>query len=280
MSITATTEFAEHYTDIYNYVKKLSTNKNILFAKSSKEVKYFDKSKYDIIYCLPRIIKKKLTCKTYVLSKEYSIPTFNEICYECQNGLWIEKPIGGSCGTGISILLNPTFWKKNKYVLQKYITPMLYKGYKFDIRVLVCYCSNGKRYILQDGIMRYASKKFDYDTDPAKHITNISYQKFLPSYSDIAEFPQLLSLHTFYKKLMKKINKIINDVLNNTYSNTKITKTNIFRILGFDIMFDSEHKGYFIECNSTPDIFYQSAILKEFINNNIYKLIDYGIKNA
>ncbi len=65
---------------------------------------------------------------------------------------------------------------------------MLYKGYKFDIRVLACYCSNGKRYILQDGIMRYSSKKFDYDTDPAKHITNISYQKFLSSYSDITVF--------------------------------------------------------------------------------------------
>jgi hypothetical protein len=79
---------------------------------------------------------------------------------------------------------------------------------------------------------------------------------------------------------MKKTNDIINDILNNTFDKCKLKKSKIFRILGFDIMFDSEHNGYFIECNSTPDIYFENQKLKKFIDNNIYKLIHYGIKNS
>ena len=61
------------------------------------------------------------------MDKEYSIPTYIEICEECNNGLWIEKPINGSCGVGISILSCPMKWNKDKYILQKYITPCYIK---------------------------------------------------------------------------------------------------------------------------------------------------------
>lgn len=108
MPISATEEFIDHYTNIYHYAKNVNTHKNIMFVKSRKEVKYFDKSKCDVIYCLPKIIRQKLTCKTFIINKDYSIPTFREICSVCKEGLWIEKPINGSCGLGISILSSPT----------------------------------------------------------------------------------------------------------------------------------------------------------------------------
>jgi D-alanine-D-alanine ligase-like ATP-grasp enzyme len=80
------------------------------------------------------------------------------------------------------------------------------------------------------------------------------------------------------KRLMRKINIIINDVLDNIYYKT--TKTNTFRIIGFDIIFDDNENGYFIECNSMPDIDYANQILKKFVDDNVYKLINYGIKNS
>lgn len=278
MPIHCTQEFIDHYYQIYQYVKNIRTKKNILFVKGNKDTKFFNISDYDIIYCLPRPIKKKLTNKRHIFDTIYSIPTFVESVSESLNGLWIEKPISGSCGNGIAIVLDPGLWHREKYILQKYIMPLLYKGYKFDIRVLACYCSNGKRYILQDGIMRYASKRFAPDTDPIKHITNISYQKFCSSYHHVQHFPQLLSMMCYYKRLMRKINIIINDILDNIYC--KITKTHTFRIIGFDIIFDDNENGYFIECNSMPDIDYANEILKKFIDDNIYKLINYGIKNS
>lgn len=281
MPISFTRQFIDHYENIYHYVKSIKTPKNILFAKG-KEIKDINKSKYDIIYCLPKQIKKVLTNKSCQLNASYSIPTYVEISDKSLNGLWLEKPIFGSCGNGISLLVDPMCWKKEKHILQKYIIPMLYQGYKFDIRILACYCSNGTRYIVQDGIMRYASKKFEIDIDPIRHITNISYQKYCPEFSTVEKFPQLLSMMPYYKRIMRKINKIINDILDNVcqMTKTKFKSAGVFRILGFDIIFDNKENGYFIECNSTPDIFYTNAVLKKFIDDNIYKLINFGIKHT
>lgn len=274
--------FQKKYKYIINFFPYINHDLKILLINCNLELTNINKNDIDIFYYLPDFVKNILTSKTYIRNKIYSIETYIEEANNLNNKLiYIEKPINGSCGKGINILLNLNKWNKKNYILQKYIIPKLYNGHKFDIRILVCYCSNGKFKIFQDGIVRYAPSLFDIDINNEKHITNLSFQKKCNNIEKIKNFPQLLSNHIFYQDYMNKINIIINDILNDVHNNIchKI-KRRFFRIVGFDIIFDKNDNGYFIECNSMPSLKNSNEYIQHFFDVSCKDLLKFGFDNV
>lgn len=128
--------------------------------------------------------------RTYVLPQD--LRSFRQV-WEKTGGKerWIVKPPASARGTGISVVHR---WsqipKKRAVVVQQYLSrPMLIRGAKFDLRLYVLVTSfNPLRvYIYQDGLVRFASVKYNEDinylSDRFMHLTNYSINKTSATYT-------------------------------------------------------------------------------------------------
>lgn len=98
--------------------------------------------------------------------------------------MWIVKPSCSSQGKGIFILDKLKFVPKHEQcVISRYIdNPLLIYGHKFDLRIyVVVTCFDPLRvYIYREGLVRFATEKYDKTGDGASvysHLTNYSINK-------------------------------------------------------------------------------------------------------
>ena len=101
------------------------------------------------------------------------------------DALWILKPVAASCGRGIKVITSTSKINKREGILaSKYImNPHLINGLKYDLRVYVLVTSFNplKVYMYNDGLVRFATEK--YNNDPSQltkkfiHLTNFSVNK-------------------------------------------------------------------------------------------------------
>ena len=100
--------------------------------------------------------------------------------------LWIVKPTASSQGKGIFIVDSPNEISKHEScVISRYIdNPLLLYGHKFDLRIyVVVTCYDPLRvYVYREGLVRFASEKYQSDSDPKSknvysHLTNYSINK-------------------------------------------------------------------------------------------------------
>lgn len=104
---------------------------------------------------------------------------------ENQDQLYIIKPVAASCGRGIKIVdSKQKINLKEGLLVSRYImNPHLINGLKYDLRVYVLVTSFNPLtiYIYNDGLVRFATEK--YNLDPGNinkkfvHLTNFSINK-------------------------------------------------------------------------------------------------------
>lgn len=129
--------------------------------------------------------------RTYVLPQDLRL--FRQV-WEKNGGKekWIVKPPASARGTGIRVVHR---WsqipKKRAVVVQQYLSrPMLIQGAKFDLRLYVLVTSFNplKVYIYPDGLVRFASVKYNNDinylSDRFMHLTNYSINKTSANYTN------------------------------------------------------------------------------------------------
>lgn len=213
---------------------------------------------------------------------------------------WICKPVDLSRGRGIFIFKDI---KELVYdcpvIVQQYISnPLLISGYKFDLRIYVCVKSFCPLtiYIYQEGLVRFATEKFNLDAlnNLFSHLTNTSINKFGPFYSTDKEhigqgckwtlckfrcFLQTLGINELL--LWQKINNIVTLTLL-TIAPTIPSSPNCVELFGFDILIDENYKPWLLEVNYSPalsldcpaDVTVKKGLINDLIDLLNYKQVD------
>lgn len=200
----------------------------------------------------------------------------------------IIKPDKGSQGKGIQLIQDPDAIDEyfEAAVAQKYISPFLIDGYKFDLRIYVLVTSVDplRMYIHNEGMARFCSEKYqkpkNRNLDQAfSHLTNYSLNKknenFVQNVSpDQADQGSKRSLTSVYREIEKmghsvpKLQKKIDDIMRLTLASIQPFlasnyhtavgyndgKSRCFEILGFDIMIDKHMDPWLIEVNCMPSL--------------------------
>lgn len=189
------------------------------------------------------------------------------------------SPVKGK--NGVSFLTNNTF---QVFVIQKYMErPLLYKGYKFDIRVYACLTQNMELRVFKESYVRLSS--YPYTLDKMNyyiHLTNNAVQSSCAGYGALLKgniFP-ISELERYANELgkttdpfMTQIKYIIKRVFDATFDilNPKGRKFN-FELFGFDFMIDESHKVWLLECNSGPSMSESNTFLSGLLHRMLGKL--------
>ena len=127
--------------------------------------------------------------KTFILPNEFVY--LEDEMKRSPKKLWICKPAASSQGRGIFVTNNLAEipHKEKQFVVSEYIdSPLLFNGFKFDLRIYVAVTSVNplRLYIYEDGLTRFATCKYDTSNDDAgpnkkakkfMHLTNFSVNK-------------------------------------------------------------------------------------------------------
>ena len=205
---------------------------------------------------------------------------------------WIFKPKSGCSGHGIKLIQNPFVLVNDTTaaVIQRYITPYLLDGYKFDFRiyVLISTLNPLTLYIYKDGVARFCTRKYVTPNksnleDKFSHITNTAinventlatndFTRLLSSVlSDIDKIEEekgkdvwekikktvLLTMLSIYPKIMNALPATRKD----PFSSTTPTKSprmdpcnKYFHICGIDILLDEHLNPIVLELNDRPSM--------------------------
>jgi hypothetical protein len=199
-------------------------------------------------------------------------------------GVWLEKPRHDSCGNNICILqdLQNKGWRKPGYILQQHVQhPYLHQNkYKCDFRVLVCARNDRKFFIFDDALLRASTQKFDMNSlDKMVHLTNISVQQEYDLKVKNNSLLSLVSPASTQQVMKTEIFMIVERTLELFWMQVKAyePKHKRFRILGFDIMFDTMLKGWLLEVNSWPVFTQNTNEMQDFYRRAAPALLKFGI---
>nr|XP_033793536.1 probable tubulin polyglutamylase TTLL2 [Geotrypetes seraphini] len=213
-----------------------------------------------------------------------------------RSSYWICKPIDLSRGRGIFIFHDiKDLTYHSAVIVQKYITnPFLISGYKFDLRIYVCvacFCPLTV-YVYQEGLVRFATEKFDLDSldNIFAHLTNTSINKFGVSYNKgkervgcgckwtLSQFRSYLySLDIDIVLLWQRIHNIVIMTLLAIASQVPPTP-NCFELFGFDILIDDTLKPWLLEVNYGPALSLDCSndvVVKKNLIHDIVELLNY-----
>ncbi|XP_030050548.1 probable tubulin polyglutamylase TTLL2 [Microcaecilia unicolor] len=222
--------------------------------------------------------------------------TQETILHGRRRSYWICKPIDLSRGRGIFIFHDiKDLTYQSAVIVQKYITnPLLISGYKFDLRIyvcVVCFCPLTV-YVYQEGLVRFATEKFDLDSldNIYAHLTNTSINKYGVSYSKgkervgcgckwtLSQFRSYLySLDIDNVLLWQRIHNIVIMTLLAIASQVPPTP-NCFELFGFDILIDDTLKPWLLEVNYGPALSLDCSsdvTVKKSLIHDIVELLNY-----
>jgi hypothetical protein len=246
-------------------------------------IEYVSKSLlYDNYYNMKEIFPSEynymLETYSYPEDKDVINTKFANYSYETssKDNLWLVKPKLGSLGSSISILKNISVIKKG-YLITKFLNnPHLINGYKYDLRIhgLVTSIKPLKIYLYNEGLVRVATEKYDYNNQSNVYsiLTNLylnkrNKKKFIyPKNMANIEESNLWNLEAFekyclrnglnYNKMMEDIGDIfiklifsVRKKIINEINNYKLKSSNFYHLIGFDILFDENLKPYLLEAN-------------------------------
>jgi hypothetical protein len=128
---------------------------------------------------------------TYVLPNEFIY--LEDAMKKDRNKLWIAKPASSSQGRGILVTnkIDDIPHKEKQWVVSEYISnPLLFNGFKFDLRIYVAITSVNplRLYIYEEGLTRFATCKYNAAgagfggagakaADKYMHLTNYTVNK-------------------------------------------------------------------------------------------------------
>uniref|UniRef100_A0A8D0GAD0 Tubulin tyrosine ligase like 2 n=1 Tax=Sphenodon punctatus TaxID=8508 RepID=A0A8D0GAD0_SPHPU len=214
---------------------------------------------------------------------------------------WICKPVDMSCGRGILIFQDiKDFIYDCMVIVQRYISnPLLFSGYKWDLRLYVCVTSFCPLtiYLYEEGLVRFATEKFDLRSldNIYAHLTNTSINKFGPSYKKDKEgigcgckwtFSKLRSYMRSHNmndlRLWQRITHIVTLTLLAITPSVPPT-SNCFELFGFDILVDDKFKPWLLEVNYSPALRLDcpiDATVKKSLLHDLIELLNYKEMDA
>lgn len=238
-----------------------------------------------------------------VINRQFVYDNKNKITDFIGGGRCILKCDKGHSGKNIFIVSNveevlAKLKDKDYWVLQKEIKPMLYNGFKFDLRIFHFLLRYGEDYynILSSvGFVKTSVHKFKKDSNsPYGFLTNISFNRHTKDKKEC-----MFEYYNFMNKLesnSQKRDKMILDTYNliREYSKkivgqfklevAKMTKKPLAQIMiyGPDIMYDENGKPWLLETNCSPGILIkgevmfgrQKMMVDELVNNVILPILE------
>jgi len=169
---------------------------------------------------------------------------------------WYLKPKKDGGSNGIVILHKKDDFRKyvrpdRTYILQAGIEPMLYNGYKFDIRIFaVGWISenNINFYLYPDGYCRISNTK--YDKNNYKKLGNVTNNTFnIKQKGFQANRPFLMSDLPYYNEIFPTIKDNITTTLKLMKKDFTTNYTG-YVLYGWDILIDKDLKPWILELNS------------------------------
>lgn len=221
---------------------------------------------------------------TYIFPEDYNrFEKDREV--EPNTMLYILKPVASSCGRGIKVIGKKTrINRKDGYLASNYICkPHLINGYKYDLRVYVLVSSYDplRVYVYNDGLVRFATEKYDLDQSNLKkrfiHLTNFSVNKRSENFKqNKADGDDEENTSKWSFKALKKAYDERNINYDYVFAQVKdvIVKTLIsvephivgnlnkcpgnrsscFELYGFDVIIDKNLKPWLLEVNVLPSL--------------------------
>lgn len=166
------------------------------------------------------------------------------------------------------------------FVIQKYLErPMLYKGYKFDIRMYGCLTHEYEVFACREAYVRLSSYPFTLDKlNYYIHLTNNAVQEHCPQFNALIKgniFPlselereagrQRSSITSGY--FMRQMVDIVQLVFEATYDLVNPNgRQKCFELFGFDFMIDDDFKVWLIEVNSGPSLSESNEFLSRLLH--------------
>ncbi len=161
--------------------------------------------------------------------------------------------------------------------------PFLINGFKFDLRIYVLITSINplRLYMYQEGLVRFATMKYDTNDFTSKqnrfiHLTNYSVNKnnenFIAntnseqdntgskwSLTALKSYLQSQNINTeiIIERIEEILIKTILSIENTTFSafDTQVPyRNNCFELLGFDVLLDSHLRPWLLEVNLSPSL--------------------------
>lgn len=224
--------------------------------------------------------------------------------YDGHNNIWILKPVGYSCGSGIILMNNEEKilnhiqnLAASKFVVQKYIEkPLLIHNRKFDIRIyFMTFFNKGKVniWLYKNCYIKCCSVNFNLENlHKSIHVTNHGVQKnYFDLKSEFSRTENMWTLNQFkvYLKSIGKVDiwdqKIYEQIKRNIYavvlSSLEATdlEKNTFELNGADFMITYDYKPNLIEINSRPDLFFSKFVIN-MISDRLMEDIVKGISST
>ncbi|XP_039738233.1 putative tubulin polyglutamylase TTLL2 [Pteropus medius] len=216
-------------------------------------------------------------------------------------GYWICKPAELSRGRGIIIFSDiKDLIFDDTYIVQKYIcNPLLVGRYKCDLRIYVCVTGFKPLtiYIYQEGLVRFATEKFDLGhlQNSYAHLTNSSINKSGASYEKVKEvvgrgckwtlsrfFSYLRSWGVDDLLLWQKIRHVVILTVLAIAPSVPVA-ANCFELFGFDILIDDNLKPWLLEVNYSPalslDCSADVSVKRKLIHDTIELIYLHGLRN-
>lgn len=215
--------------------------------------------------------------ETYILPQEMHL--LSEAMDTYKSDLWIFKPVGGSQGRGIYLTNKLSDLPSGQaMVASRYISnPLLIDGFKFDLRIYVAVTSMDplRIYIYKEGLVRFATEKYDTSTyrNVFVHLTNYSLNKYNPNFLNTDEdgmgskwsltaFKEFVNKHGLnFAGLWEDIKDIclktiisMETIVNAACKMYVPNRNNCFELLGFDILIDNSLKPWLLEVNLSPSL--------------------------
>lgn len=178
--------------------------------------------------------------QTWIEKMEYNVP-YNAVC-----GFY-EKPLAGSLGRDVSFIdrehIHRKGWKKERYLLQVAIEPSYTEvpNHKSDVRIWLMVSAHKPHWVSPSCIVRVCRKMYDGTTDSM--VTNIARaEEAYPSldYESTSVFYNVAKFvaEEFARRVQVRL----------AHSN----RTNLWTILGLDVVLDDERKGWLLDVNTLP----------------------------
>ncbi|XP_064456717.1 tubulin monoglutamylase TTLL4-like isoform X2 [Ornithodoros turicata] len=196
---------------------------------------------------------------------------------------WIVKPPASARGSGVHVVHQwAQISKKQPLIVQRYIrNPYLINGTKFDLRLyaLVTSFHPLKIYVFQDGLVRFASVEYSYDSedlsDRFMHLTNYSINKKSATYSNNTDSNQcqghkwsIKALRGYLENLGVDFNKLWDQMvqiiiktficcetpINRVIEKHTSSKYTCYELFGFDILLDEDLIPWLLEVNISPSL--------------------------
>lgn len=229
---------------------------------------------------------------TYLLNSDFQRFTAAKDSSESK-ALWIMKPCASACGRGIKLISKKTKLKKKvNYLVSEYIAnPHLINGLKYDLRLYVLVsCYDPLRiYLHQEGLVRFATKKYSKNSKTMKerfmHLTNWSVNKQSDAFvkntntnkDDEGSKWSFSALHKKYEEMGVDVSELwrrIKDLIIKTIisaepcmlsslNRTPEHRNNCYELYGFDVLVDANLKPWLMEVNVCPSLNSSSPLDKK-----------------